>query len=220
LQSPQHYNIRATTLARTSQTFSPPTSPTSPSNTTSLKVPKTRKQVNPSPRQKRSRRSVSPSSEAEAGCTTTSNRLHPTSTDSFDMLPTPAKTPRKRPAPSEAALKSTARILFPGRPANVEEAMPSPRKTKTGKGHNEFTISTLAEEGDYEGPSNGILIYTDSKERVPSVGGDDNPFLGQSASGKQATSGRGVSTRQKKKTRREIQMEEAARRDEGIIYVL
>ena len=137
------------------------------------------------------------------------------------MLPTPAKTPRKRDATKNATLKSTARILFPGRSATVDEVMPSPRKAKKGK-LQDFSISSFAEEGDDEASAGGIPIYTDSKERMPSVGvEDDNPFLSKNAGGKKKTGGDSRSKRSKaKKSRHEIEMEDAAKNDEGIIYVL
>jgi hypothetical protein len=126
------------------------------------------------------------------------------------MLQTPAKTPRKR-APQSASANGTARVLFPGRPVNIEDAMPSPRKARKAKYPNPFSI---AAEGDDEASSSKIQIYTDSKERVPSLDEDaSNPFLSRNAAK--------PNKRQKKAhTAREAAMEEAVRNDEGMVYVL
>jgi hypothetical protein len=148
----------------------------------------------------------------------------PSDTEAFDMLPTPAKTPRKRAAPNQAALKSTARVLIPSRPTTIDDAMPSPRKHKQpSNSHNSFSISALADEGDDEASSSKIEIYTDSKERVPSMDEDENnPFLSRNASSKKKVIEVSQTTRRrvKQKSEKDKQMEEAAQKDEGIIYVL
>ena len=221
-RSPQSRVNRASTpKGRVSHaTFSPPASPTSPDNGTSLKVPKTRKQTHDlSPRSAQGRSKTPTTSDIDnshpyAG----SSQLHPTITDPFTMLPTPAKTPRKRQAPSDATLKSTARVLFPGRPVNVDDAMPTPRKARKGKTQG-FSISSLVEEGDDEASSQGIQIYTDSKERVPSVGAEDeNPFLSKNSAGKRKASTAAMS--KLRQPRKSQQAEEAYQNDDGIIYVL
>jgi len=151
-------------------------------------------------------------------------QLKPSATEGFGMLPTPAKTPRKRTTPNQAALKSTARALFPNRPTTIDDAMPSPRKHKQPSGgHNSFSISALADEGDDEASSSKIQIYTDSKERVPSMDEDENnPFLSRNAASKKKVIEVSQTTRRraKPKSEKDKQMEEAAQKDEGIIYVL
>ena len=97
------------------------------------------------------------------------------STQLTNMLPTPAKTPRKKTV--QAGLSSTARILFPNRPDNAEEAMPTPRKNvrKTRK-HIGFSLESFAEDGD-AASEGSIEIFTDSKEKVPELDeSEDNPF--------------------------------------------
>jgi len=90
------------------------------------------------------------------------------------MLPTPAKTPRKRALQSEASLNATARLLFQPRPVTIEDAVPTPRKMRKTKG-----LLSLEDSGRDEGaPSEKIAIYTDSKERIPTLDEDDeNPFV-------------------------------------------
>jgi hypothetical protein len=137
-------------------------------------------------------------------------RAKPSNAETFGMLQTPAKTPRKR-APQSTSTNSTARVLFPGRPMNIDDAMPSPRKARKSKYPNPFAI---ADEDDGEGSSSKIQIYTDSKERVPTLDNDaSNPFLSSNAAK--------PSKRQKKThTARETAVEEAVRNEEGMVYVL
>jgi hypothetical protein len=126
------------------------------------------------------------------------------------MLQTPAKTPRKRAA--NGGINGTARVLFPGRPVNVEDAMPAPKKGRKSKTFNPFSIP---EEGEAVGSSSKIEIYTDSKERVPTRDDDDgNPFLSKNAAK--------PNKRQKSKARteQETMMEQATRSEEGMVYVL
>lgn len=91
------------------------------------------------------------------------------------MLPTPAKTPRKKTV--QAGLNSTARILFPNRPDNADEAMPTPRKNarKTEK-HIGFSLESYGEDGN-AASGGDIEIFTDSKEKVPELDeSEENPF--------------------------------------------
>jgi hypothetical protein len=89
--------------------------------------------------------------------------------------------------------------------------MPSPRKARKAKYANPFSI---AEEGDDEGSSSKIQIYTDSKERVPTLDEDAaNPFLTRNAA---------KPNKRQKQTHssREAAMDDAVRNDEGMVYVL
>lgn len=135
------------------------------------------------------------------------------------MLPTPAKTPRKRAIQSQATLSSTARVLFLNRPANIDDAMPSPRKSRKNKKHSAFTLQSFAEEAEDEGSSSKIEIYTDSKERVPDPDQDeDNPFVTSKKNGKARLNGV-PELKRRKVDERTARMEEAARNEEGMIYV-
>lgn len=135
------------------------------------------------------------------------------------MLPTPAKTPRKRALESQAALTSTARVLFPNRPAHIDDAMPSPRKSRKNKKYSAFTLQSFVEEAEEEGNSSKIEIYTDTKERVPDLNEDeDNPFVTSKKNNKARSNG--VSELKRRKAdERTARMEEAARNEEGMIYV-
>lgn len=226
LQSPQqHRNVRVSTprssrtVGTTRQThpnISPPSSPASPS-AGSLRLPKSRKAASSASRQPGI---VFDNCVADL----VKAQLKPSATETFGMLPTPAKTPRKRSSPNQAALKSTARVLFPSRPATIDDAMPSPRKHKQpAAGQNSFSISALADEGDDEASSSKIEIYTDSKERVPSMDEDENnPFLSRNAASKKKVIEVAQTTRRrvKSKSEKDKQMEEATQQDEGMIYVL
>jgi hypothetical protein len=91
------------------------------------------------------------------------------------MLPTPAKTPKKRPNGTTPAIKSVARSLFSSvRTAADDEVMPSPRKNRSQKKYHGFNLDSF--EGEEEAAP--IPIYTDSAERIPEVDrSEENPFL-------------------------------------------
>ncbi|CAO2648108.1 Nn.00g090300.m01.CDS01 [Neocucurbitaria sp. VM-36] len=126
------------------------------------------------------------------------------------MLPTPAKTPRKRRIED---LSSTARVLFPSRPATIDEVIPTPRKARKTK--NLYTLESFAQHNDESAEK--IPIYTDSKERVPSPGTEeDNPFIVKKGKG------RAKATPQKPRkavNQRTEKMTAAAERDEGMVYI-
>jgi hypothetical protein len=127
------------------------------------------------------------------------------------MLPTPAKTPRKRRIED---VSLTARVLFPtNRPSTIEEAMPTPRKSRKTK--DLYTLESFAEQMDEN--TEKIPIYTDSKERVPTPGAvDDNPFLTKKGKGK----AKAIPQKSKKTVdRKTARMEEAVNRDEGMFYM-
>ena len=126
------------------------------------------------------------------------------------MLPTPSKTPRKRRIED---VSSTARILFPSRPATIDEVVPTPRKSRKIK--NLYTLESFAEHADDNTES--IKIFTDSKERVPTPGGEDeNPFLTKKGKGKARATPQKSRKAVDTKTRK---MNEAVDRDEGMVYI-
>ena len=129
------------------------------------------------------------------------------------MLPTPSKTPRKHVMHSEQSLSTTARVLFPSRPASIDEVVPTPRKSrKTFK--NTYTLESFADLGESSGK---IEIFTDSKERIPTKDEDEeNPFVVKKGKGK----AKAVPQKSRKASSRTKEMDEAAERDEGIIYIL
>jgi hypothetical protein len=129
------------------------------------------------------------------------------------MLPTPSKTPRKRVVQAEESLSTTARILFPSRPATIDEVVPTPRKSrKTFK--NAYTLESFADLGE---SSDKIEIFTDSKERIPTKDDDEeNPFVVKKGKGK----AKAIPQKPRKTTSKTKEMDQAAERDEGIIYIL
>ncbi|QDS75535.1 hypothetical protein FKW77_005356 [Venturia effusa] len=162
---------------------------------------------NQSPTFDRKRPSPFPASDSDTDILPTLPDRLTSSAASFGMFHTPAKTPRKRSVP-QGAMNGTARSLFPGRPATVEEAMPTPKKARK-KAFNPFAI---AEDGQEASSSSKIDIYTDSKDRVPTLDEDEaNPFLSRNAA-KQ-------SKRRRNKVTTEEEMEEAVRNEEGLVYV-
>lgn len=140
-----------------------------------------------------------------------------------NMLPTPAKTPRKKPV-QPAAVQAAARVLFPSRPDTVEDAMPNPRKRRNRR-HVGFSLySSMEDDGDV-GSENQIEIYTDSKDKVPELDpSEDNPFYDQHARTIRYTDPRKSKGGKKRKAEHSIdanaEIEEAFNREEGMVYVL
>lgn len=131
-------------------------------------------------------------------------------------LPTPAKTPRKRALHSEASIKPTARVLFPtSRPATIDEVTPRKARKFT---KNIYSLNSFEENAE---SSEKIEIFTDSKERIPTADEDDeeNPFVIKKGKAKAKAKAKPAPQRRKKDARSE-DMEEAANRDEGIVYIL
>jgi len=129
------------------------------------------------------------------------------------MLPTPAKTPGRKhaSAENEANIAAIARNLFHA----DHEAMPDPKK-KRAKKYSGLTLDSFTALDD-EAP---ISIFTDSHDRIPEVDDNaDNPFYGAAAApepvkrrskrSKVTIPGEGRTT-----------VEEATRRDDGMVYVL
>lgn len=131
------------------------------------------------------------------------------------MLPTPAKTPKKRPEEIAPAVSSIARNLFPVRPA-PDEIMPSPKKGR--KKYTGYTMDSFEAEEE----STPIQIYTDSNDRVPEVDDSpENPFYGK---GKAVPA---EPTKRSSKRRKvnvvgegEQDIEDLEDREDGLVYVL
>ncbi|KAI6803094.1 hypothetical protein KC332_g14984 [Hortaea werneckii] len=124
------------------------------------------------------------------------------------MLPTPSKTPKKCKA---AALKGTARILS-FQPDHPNDVMPSSRKAKKhGRFHSMSGFDLYDEER--ESDRDQVEVYTDANARVPEMDeAEDNPFIGRKVP---ATRTR----RSARTTEDERAMEEARKRDEGVVYI-
>ena len=139
------------------------------------------------------------------------------------MLPTPAKTPRKKPV-HPAAVQDAARVLFPSRPDTVEDAMPTPRKRRN-KRHVGFSLySSMEDDGD-AASENPIEIYTDSKDKVPELDpNEDNPFYDHHVQTVASTEPCKAKGSKKRKAEHSIdaskEVEEAFNHEEGMVYVL
>lgn len=138
------------------------------------------------------------------------------------MLPTPAKTPRKKQI-SAPTLASAARVLFPARPDTVEDAMPAVRKRGRKKRHVGFSLDSHEEDDDVHSEGN-IQIFTDSKEKVPELDlSEANPFNDNSlrADSSRYPSRPRVSSRKRSTGNTNNPEElEAFKRGEGMLYVL
>ena len=140
-----------------------------------------------------------------------------------NMLPTPAKTPRKK-SVNPVAVQTAARVLFPSRLDTVEDAMPNPRKRRN-KRHVGFSLYSSMEDGGDAGSENQIEIYTDSKDKIPELDpSEDNPFYDQHAQTVDYTEPRNKKGSKKRKAEHSIdaraEIEEAFNREEGMVYVL
>lgn len=139
------------------------------------------------------------------------------------MLPTPAKTPRKKPV-QPAAVQAAAKVLFASRPDTVEDAMPNPRKRRN-KRHVGFSLySSMEDDGD-AGSETQIEIYTDSKDKVPELDpSEDNPFYDQYAQESASPGPHKKKGSKKRKAEHSLdastEIEEAFNREEGMVYVL
>ncbi|KAK6438319.1 hypothetical protein LTR95_005490 [Oleoguttula sp. CCFEE 5521] len=175
------------------QLTSPPSSPASPL-TRSHKTPK----------ESAARRAVNGArSDSDGG-------LHLSITRP-SVLPTPNKTPMKRPA---VAMNAASRALnFQSH--SPSDVMPTPRKQKRPR-NSSMRGFDLYEDGA-ESSEPAIPIFTDANARVPELDeAEDNPFVGPrktASSGRTPRRGSGV------KTEEEREMEQAVARDEGLIYV-
>jgi hypothetical protein len=130
------------------------------------------------------------------------------------LLPTPNKTPKKRPSEAATSITAIARNLFPIRPDTTDEAMPSPKK----KGHKKYEAYATSSFESQEG--HPIQIFTDSQDRVPEVDTNANPFYGASSVPPEPT--KRASKRRKVNVPGEGErtLEEVERREDGLVYVL
>jgi hypothetical protein len=131
------------------------------------------------------------------------------------MLPTPAKTPKKRPDEIAPAVTSIARNLFAIRPSS-DEAMPSPKKSK--KKYTGLTLDSFTAEEE----AASIEIYTDSTDRVPEADlSPANPFYGNGARNPSEPTKRSVKRRKINVPGEGMQdVEELEHRDDGMVYTL
>ena len=116
---------------------------------------------------------------------------------------------------------STARILFPNRLDNMDEAMPkSTNHGRRGRKHVGLALGSFGEDDDRSSDGK-VEIYTDSKDRLPEVDeSDDNPFYVKPGAERTTTA--------RSSKRRKVQgtpdhnedIQEVLKRDDGMVYVL
>ncbi|RKF62206.1 hypothetical protein OnM2_035009 [Erysiphe neolycopersici] len=120
------------------------------------------------------------------------------------MLPTPAKTPVKRPLKPSSSITSIARNLFPAQSSKFNELVMTPRR-----------------KGNTKIKSDRIEVFTDPHDRIPEKDScPNNPFHVDSSSNLSQLQ------RQAKKRRKVIvpgegvqSVEELQRRNDGLLYV-
>ncbi|PGH17810.1 hypothetical protein AJ79_00951 [Helicocarpus griseus UAMH5409] len=141
----------------------------------------------------------------ESHCLSTVNPEHTSLT--ANMLPTPAKTPRKKAVPDSGSI---ARTLFKNNAPPKDPEMPTPKRHK-GKKLKGFSLESFNAELE-TGPKDEIMIFTDSRDRIPEVHETpDNPFLSRSNEAEVAGGSQRV--------QRDKRVQEALHRDDGMLYV-
>ncbi|KAL8813642.1 MAG: hypothetical protein Q9200_000124 [Gallowayella weberi] len=134
------------------------------------------------------------------------------------MLPTPAKTPRKKDLRKTAELQSAARVLFPTRLEKVEDAMPT-KKGRRGRKNVGFFLDGSGEDDE---STSRIQIFTDSKDKVPELDmGEDNPFIEKPdmTTSHEPIKETGRRARKKGQIKSNPQIEETFNGEEGMVYV-
>ncbi|KAI2469648.1 hypothetical protein F4781DRAFT_393614 [Annulohypoxylon bovei var. microspora] len=134
-----------------------------------------------------------------------------TITSSATMLPTPAKTPQKHPdEKAKANVRAIARNLF-----SEPEAVPSPKKRKAKK-YTGLTLDSFSAEDVEE----QIEIFTDTRDRIPQADKTPhNPFYEASSTTDRDQSRQTRSKQVHVEGEGLISIEEALRREDGIVYV-
>jgi hypothetical protein len=127
------------------------------------------------------------------------------------LLPTPAKTPQKTPSPrTKANVNAVRRNLFHQDEADV---VPTPRRTR---GKNHVLDSFATDEEDESFP-----IFTDTRERIPEVDPNkENPFYGPTTTIPEAPRRRSKRQHVTVPGEGKITVEEAVKREDGMLIVL
>ncbi|KAK5673676.1 hypothetical protein LTS12_029805, partial [Elasticomyces elasticus] len=129
------------------------------------------------------------------------------------MLPTPAKTPKKK---AVGDMDTTARALFP--PASGR-----PKKNK----HTGFSLDSFND--DSTPGQTSIQIYTDCRDRIPEVDeSEENLFYKPKAEAVQTPKNtttraprkpKAGESKQEKRLKRDREIDDAVKRDDGMVYV-
>lgn len=136
------------------------------------------------------------------------------------MLPTPAKTPRKKQIED---LGPTARTLFSSSSKSAQD--PAAMMLKRSKKYSGFSLESF--EADPQQASQELIaIFTDSRDRIPQVNNSpDNPFRSKPAEGEPSSSKLAAEAGKRRKLdessrKRDKNVDKAIRRDDGLLYVL
>lgn len=124
------------------------------------------------------------------------------------MLPTPAKTPRKK---AVGDVGSTARTLF----------STAPSRSKKGKKYTGFSLESF-EENPSENHGK-IEIFTDSRDRIPELDeSEGNPFYKKPSTAEASENATSRTSKRRKADgiKRDKEVDEAIKRDDGMFYVL
>ncbi|PGH10458.1 hypothetical protein GX51_00217 [Blastomyces parvus] len=142
-------------------------------------------------------------SHSTLGVSSNMNTEH--TTLAANMLPTPAKTPRKKAVADPGVV---ARTLFKNNTQSKDIEMPIPKRQK-GRKFKGFSLESFNAELENEG-NDDIAIFTDSRDRIPEVHEtSDNPFISQPND----------SSNGNHEAQRDEKVQEAIRRDDGMLYV-
>lgn len=137
------------------------------------------------------------------------------STRTNGMLPTPAKTPKKK---AVGDMDTTARALFP----------PASGRPKKSKKHTGFSLDSFNE--DSASGQTHIQIYTDCRDRIPEVDeSEENLFYKPKPQAVQTPTNsttraprkpKAGESKQDKRLKRDREVNDAVKRDDGMVYVL
>ena len=136
------------------------------------------------------------------------------------MLPTPVKTPKKKSVPG---VNATARALFQDTHAGGEDIAPSPRRAREHRRYNGFSLESFAAEDDSS--RRRVQIFTDNRDKVPEVDTtESNPFIEPARNGHGPRVSRKAGGSKRRKVtgegRLDPQVQQALKRDDGMVYVL
>ncbi|KAG5207248.1 hypothetical protein GTR04_6371 [Trichophyton interdigitale] len=134
------------------------------------------------------------------------------------MLPTPAKTPRKKQIED---LGPTARTLFSSSSKSAQD--PAAMMPKRSKKYSGFSLESF-EADPQQASQEPIAIFTDSRDRIPQVNNSpDNPFRSKSADGEPSSKLSADAGKRRKldesSRKRDKNVDKAIRRDDGLLYV-
>lgn len=131
------------------------------------------------------------------------------------MLPTPVKTPKKK---EVSNVKPTSRALFQDDSILDEMMVPGSRKTRKNKRYNGYSLESFRVD---EGDSQGIQIFTDTRDKVPELDSSKaNPFNEEQAAQHAQKLTGGTKRRKISSSKgRDPQVEAAIEQDDGMVYV-